>query len=122
MFWIILLVALTVLAVVSGFFASRPYTEEEPFVVGCIASTLIAIAIGLCVIRISITNNSNLNQFQQQKEYIENHQPTGTYDDAAITTKKIEYNEWLFNAQYRYENYWFFTLIPQGVMDLEPIQ
>lgn len=43
-------------------------------------------------------------------------------EDAAITSKKIELNEWLYKAQYSKEHYGGWSLYPERVLELTPIE
>ena len=61
--------------------------------------------------------------FEQQKYYIEEVVPTlPDTDNYAITQKRVELNQWLYEIQYRYEHYRFFFFIPKDVMELEEIK
>ena len=62
-----------------------------------------------------------INNFIQQKAYTETHVSDNAIEDAALTTKKVELNDWLYNAQYwlTYRNGW--SLYPDSVLDLKPI-
>lgn len=64
-----------------------------------------------------------INAFKKQKEYIEHVAPTlPTTDNYALTIKRIEQNQWLYEIQYKYENYRFWHLIPEEVLNLTPIK
>lgn len=84
------------------------------------------ILVGLSILTIMIcsplTVKRDTNTFLQQKEYIENHIPNNEYEDAALTTKKIELNEWLIKAQYDYQYWRLFSFYDESIMELELIQ
>ena len=77
----------------------------------------VVIVLGFQLINVSPT----INNFIQQKAYIETHVSDNAIEDAALTTKKVELNDWLYNTQYwlTYRNGW--SLYPDSVLDLEPI-
>ena len=69
-----------------------------------------------------IQAKAELNTFRAHKEYVENYEMTSEYDTAAIVTKKIELNEWLYKAQYTKEHYPICSFFGDEVLDLEPIK
>ena len=61
--------------------------------------------------------------FEKQKEYFEQVVPTlEDGENYALTQKKIELNEWLYQAQYNKKHYSFFSLYPDSVLELEEIK
>ena len=62
------------------------------------------------------------NNFKQQSAYIEFHESKNPVEDAALTQKKIELNDWLYYAQFNKNTFGIFSLYPEEVLDLEPIQ
>ena len=59
--------------------------------------------------------------FQLQKAYIE----SASKDDiqnAALTMKKVELNDWLYNAQYRRNRFSDWDIWPESILELEPIE
>jgi TonB-dependent SusC/RagA subfamily outer membrane receptor len=56
------------------------------------------------------------------KEYIENYESTSEYDTAAIASKKIELNQWLYEAQYTKEYYPICSFYSDEILELEPIK
>ena len=93
---------------------------------GCIMTTF-------CITLIIITSiiipyrikdyEQEIYTFEKQKEYIEQVVPTlPETDNYAITHKRIELNEWLYDIQFKNKNYKFWNLIPEEVLDLTPIK
>lgn len=76
------------------------------------------IVIPLC----TIIDKQDVNTFKKQKEYIESHVSKNDIEDAALTTKKIELNEWLYNAQYSKLKYSIFSFMPDEILGYEPIK
>lgn len=83
------------------------------------AATLVA---STFLIVVPIVGNKELSNFLSQKEYIESYEPSSEYDNAAITNKKIELNEWLYSAQYTKEHYPIFSFYGDEILDIEPIK
>lgn len=69
-----------------------------------------------------IDQRINTRVFQEQKAYIETYTPEDPLENAALTTKRVELNEWLFNAQIRRGTFGFASLYPEEVLELEPIK
>ena len=64
----------------------------------------------------------SVNNFIKQKAYIETHETTNPVEDAALTAKKIELNEWLYDAQLSKSRFGGWSFYPDSIFDLEPIQ
>ena len=124
MFWWILLgvgVALTIMFIVFAIIDLG--CNGGFFWVLVLLIGLVTLIMGLCLIVISIENKKAVEEFKRQKYYIEvTAKELPTTDNYALTMKRIELNEWLYNAQYSYENYKFFTLYTSEVMELEEIR
>ena len=82
----------------------------------------IAVLIGLFSVPLSIVSARDVNQFKEQKQYIENHTVKDPIENAALTTEKIKQNKWLYNVQWSVENCYGWTFYPDDVKDLKPIQ
>jgi predicted PurR-regulated permease PerM len=88
------------------------------FVVCCFAF----VVSGSLLIFEPIATDQDISVFKQQKQYIENHQVADPVENAAITTKKIEQNQWLFTAKWAEDKWGIFSFYPNNIQDLEPIQ
>ena len=120
MFWIILLIICIFLVVLGIVFAVMGF-ELGPMLM--IATGLTGVLILSLVVPGTIIENKNLIEvFKNQKQYIENVKSDNSIEDAALTQKKIEYNDWLFKEQNFYKNYQMFSLMPSEILYLEPIQ
>lgn len=117
--WMILGVALAAISIVSFVLECREFYGWTLFV-GVIAAVA-AFVILICCPIVRVSNKSECGVFAQQKAYIESHGAENAIEDAALTTKKIELNDWLFKAQYSKDRYGSWSLYPDAVMDLEPI-
>lgn len=122
MFWYILGIVCLVLLVVGIvlYNVSRRF-DYLGFIVSVSAGAILFFIVLLVPI-ITIQNKTSVEVFKRQKEYIENHISDNELEDVAITTKKIELNDWLFDAQYSKTHYNFFSLHPDEVLLLEPIR
>ena len=120
MFWYILSVV-SVLFIVGGLFWS--YNGGDIFPGILVITGSIALFISILTIPMStVENKVAIQTFKDQKQYIENVKSENPIEDAALTQKKIEYNQWLFNKQNFYRNYQFFSLMSPEILYLEPIQ
>ena len=126
--WIILIVGIPVLVagIIMAVKAWNDYHCSITFDLLSISMTVIGVAAVLVsvilLIAVPISNNRDLNTFLQQKEYIENYEPTSGYDTAAIANKKIELNEWLYKVQYTKEHHPLCSFYGDEILELEPIK
>lgn len=118
--WIILGVALVVVCVVAFVLECREFYGWT-LVIGVVTAVAAGVILMCCPI-MRISNNSDCSVFAQQKAYIESHIAENAVEDAALTAKKVELNDWLFAAQYSKARYGSWSLYPDTVMDLEPIE
>lgn len=130
MFFIILIVVLLVIATVFTLIVKLKMKEELfDNLLGLIAVILYMFcgAGALCAsIALPVSysqGKEGIAVFEQQKYYIEEVVPTlPDTDNYAITQKRVELNQWLYEIQYMYEHYRFFVFIPKDVMELEEIK
>jgi hypothetical protein len=115
---VVILVACIVLNKLDPFYFD---IEMAVFTIG----TICAVVAVLCIVIIAgmnISNKREVSIYQSQKAYIESHKPDNDIEDAALTNKKIELNEWLYNTQYVKKNYPAWTFYPDEVLELKPIE
>lgn len=74
-----------------------------------------------CFIADKIDTNIEINNFKQQAIYLETYVPEDNIENAALTSKKIELNTWLFEAQYRKSTYKGLSIYPKEILELKPI-
>lgn len=113
MFWIIFLVVLIVICAI--FWKISGDNDYGLCILVC--SILLGLSVGALY-----TANQQIYVFQEQKAYIESHISDNALEDAALTQKKVELNDWLYNVQYNEERLGIFIPYPKTVLDLEPIQ
>lgn len=86
---------------------------------------VVAIA-GICILIICplmrMSDNREIDEYIRQKAYIETHTAVNAVEDAALTSKKIELNGWLYKAQSDKTWHGAWSLYPDAVMELEPIE
>ena len=87
-----------------------------------IGGVIVTIVMTLVLIIAPLDARKELDVFLEQKNYIEHYEPTSEYDNAAITSKKVELNEWLFEKQYNREHYAIFSFYSDDILDIEPIK
>jgi hypothetical protein len=128
MFWWIFIgisALLVILGIVLGIYGLNSYHEWVGYI-GVVISVIFGIAFILTIIITPIQKiclAQKVEVFKQQKYYIEEIVPTlPETDNFALTQKRIELNEWLYNAKYEVEHYSFFTLYSDEVLKLEEIK
>ena len=88
------------------------------------AAPVVAIAC-ICILIICplmrMSDNREIDEYIRQKAYIETHTAVNAVEDAALTSKKIELNGWLYQAQSDKTRHGAWSLYPDAVMELEPI-
>ena len=81
---------------------------------------------GICILIICplmrMSDNREIDEYIRQKAYIETHTAVNAVEDAALTSKKIELNGWLYKAQSDKTRHGAWSLYPDAVMELEPIE
>ena len=86
-------------------------------IIGGIAA-IVALAMFL---EMNLSVPRNVDVFQSQKAYIE----SASKDDiqnTALTMKKVELNDWLYDAQYRRNRFSDWGIWPESILELEPIE
>lgn len=123
---IILIAGIVALAI--GVFAiykvkkSTCFSNWDYVAPGCIMGGIIlSLIAATLLIVLPVEYNKELSNFLKQKEYIENYEPSSEYDSAAITSKKIELNEWLYSEQYTRVHYPICSFFGDEILDIEPI-
>lgn len=119
--WIIVCVISIVLSVVFLHIACNRPCDLWP----CICSAICASAAFILLLVIpasTISYKRDTNKFAEQKAYIETHEANTAVEDAAMTVKKVELNEWLYKAQWERENFGNWCFYPVDVLDMEPIR
>lgn len=119
--WLILaLFAFAVILVGINLFSTIAYENiglAMIFVGGVVSFVAIAFfAVG------SVVAPREVNAFAQQKEYIESRVAADAVENAALTNKKIELNEWLYNAQYSKQHFGGWSFYGDDVFELAPIE
>lgn len=87
-----------------------------------IAAILTIVVLIITIPTITLIYPQEINTFEQQKAYIETHIPKNDIEDAAITSKKVELNEWLYKAQFSKKNLGGWSMYSDKVLELEPIE
>ena len=87
------------------------------------AISIIAIVTVVVVILVGVLETpQSINNFNRQKAYIEMHEAENAVEDAALTSKKIELNEWLYDAQCSKSRFGSWSFYPESIFELEPIE
>ena len=118
--WIIVLIVSIIATGISAWAAIEKYSDFGFFggLVGILASV-----ISLMVILVGVLQTpQSVNNFTKQKAYIEMHEAKNAVEDAALTSKKIELNEWLYDAQCSKSRFGGWSFYPDSIFDLEPIE
>lgn len=91
-------------------------------IVGLIVSVGGVIISVSCLIMICVISPQEMSVFEEQKRYIEGKGCCGTIEEAALTSKKIELNEWLYSAQAERRRFGEWSVYPDSVLDMTPIE
>lgn len=87
------------------------------------AISIIAVFTAVMVILVGVLETpQSINNFNRQKAYIEMHEAKNAVEDAALASKKIELNEWLYDAQCSKSRFGGWSFYPDSIFDLEPIE
>lgn len=118
--WIVVIVVGLSVAVVSYWL-----WDEKDFELGLLMGTIgiTAVVTAIVIILVGVLETpQSINNFTRQKAYIEMHEAKNAVEDAALTSKKIELNEWLYDAQCIKSRFGSWSFYPDSIFDLEPIQ
>lgn len=121
MFWIVLAVVCLILVIV-GIVIHVLNEWDDVGILMALIFGIILLVLLICIPVVAIADRQNVTVFKLHKEYIESHVPVDSIENAALTNKKIELNDWLFGAQYAKEHYGIFTFYPDEVITLQPIK
>ena len=92
-----------------------------PFASGMVG--IIIVMLSILVILFGVLQvPQSINNFTKQKAYIETHEAKNPVEDAALTSKKIELNEWLYDAQCSKSRFGSWSFYPESIFELEPIE
>lgn len=117
--WIIILVIAVVLFFV-GVYISDNHTGFGLFLV---TVATVAIIFGVATMIASpVTASKSIAIYEKQYAYFNEYVTEDALDDAAITAKKIELNEWLYEAQWSRQRFGIFSFMPERVMELKLIE
>jgi predicted membrane protein len=96
--------------------------ETSLFVMGAYVFAAVSLICFIVYPLMKIDAKQSTNVFIQQKEYIETHTPKSDIEDAALTCKKIELNQWLYQAQYSQKHYGGWSFYDESIQEFEPIE
>lgn len=121
--WIVLLVVLICVTIAAVVYAKKTFYSDSfaPFIVATLA-IFATIICALTIIVGRVQTPQSINAFTKQKAYIESHETTNPVEDAALTAKKIELNEWLYDAQLSKSRFGGWSFYPDSIFNLEPIE
>lgn len=120
--WIIVCVVSVIIFTLSlvGLWRLDEYCEF--FLALICISVLVAISSVMIYFCGTLDTQKNITKFEKQKQYIESHIANNAIEDAALTSEKMELNEWLYSAQWKREKLGDWSLIPEYVLELEAIK
>ena len=118
--WVFLLI---VVAGITAFAVWHEIKNQDmlSFVVGLFGAGFALFALTVIAVQ-AIDVPQKINNFERQKTYIETHAAKNSVEDAALTAKKIELNEWLYDAQLSKSRFGGWSFYPDSIFDLEPIE
>ena len=118
--WIVVLIA----SASAGFWSLRKFR----FLESCVALIIAIVSFtGLIVSAICLLIGYGMaplemSVFEEQKQYIEGKGGFGAVEDAALTNKKIELNNWLYSAQAERRRFGEWSVYPDSVLEMTPIE
>lgn len=119
MLWIIILVVSTLAAIVAWYLDT--FTRYSPTFTAFAAGVVAFLSL-LIVLVLAISVPQKINVFQRQKAYLAEHVVSDPMENAALTTKKLELNDWLYKSQFAATNYRVWTFYPDEILALTPIE
>lgn len=118
--WVIVLIV-SIIATGISIWASIEKCSNLGFLGGLVG--IFASVLSLVVVLVGVLQTpQSINNFAKQKSYIEMHEAKNAVEDAALTSKKIELNEWLYDAQCSKSRFGGWSFYPDSIFDLEPIE
>lgn len=122
MYWIITLIVCIALgitfAILSHFSNYHDFSFSMISNIAFVCAIIPVFVIPLCWVQ----ENQKIGVFEQQKQYIESHQTSGSIEDAALTAEKVKLNKTLYDAQYEINHYDGWNFYPSETKDLKPIK
>ncbi len=121
MFWWIVAIIFSLGLIGGILWQAFGYCDMAGGILAAICGMFAIILLGVCIME-PISYKKAIYTFNEQKAYYESHVVDNEIEDTALTLIKIEQNEWLYGAQFTKQMYPFFCLIPDEVLELEPIE
>lgn len=121
--WIIFLCVGVIITVLSLRKCSIDSIDSSwvPFASGMVGIIIVMLSI-LVILFGALRVPQSINNFTKQKAYIETHEAKSPVEDAALTSKKIELNEWLYDAQCSKSRFGSWSFYPDSIFEWEPIE
>lgn len=116
--WTVVLIASAIVL----FWSLRNLSDTWVSLAGTIVSVCGVIISASCLFMICVISPLDMRVFEEQKRYIEGKGGCGVVEDAALTNKKIELNEWLYSAQAERRRFGEWSVYPESVLDMTPIE
>jgi len=101
---------------------SWSYNDGMGWVMSGWIMIVITFTMTLIVICTPFSVRKQIYTFNAQKTYIESHVSKSALEDATITNKKIDMNDWLYRVQISQQMYGDFSFYPVSVQTFTPIQ
>jgi hypothetical protein len=118
--WGIIVGLLVLFAVFCIIYDNKNYNDwamPATFITG-----FVVMIIGLVMLIQGLEISNNISVFEKQSAYLQAHEVVDPVENAAISNKKIELNDWLYSAQWAKNKFGIFSMYPNSILDLEPIQ
>ncbi|MFA5323741.1 MAG: hypothetical protein WC373_13800 [Smithella sp.] len=118
--WFVL-AGLIIFAVAGGIIACKTDYEFSGGLASALSGVATIVVLVACILQ-SVSVPKEIAQFNRQKQYIESHVVADSIENAALTSKKIELNDWLYSSQYKNANWGNWSFYPDSIQELTPIQ
>ena len=118
--WWIVCIASAVLAIVFWVWCFNAFDGDNQGFAAVIFS-VIALSIAIACGCSSFISKQETNLFEAQKAFLESYTPVDGFENATITGSIVEYNAWLYDAQFKKERYGNWSFYDDRVLELTPI-
>lgn len=117
-----LLIVSALFLCLSIYFITKANCSDWLYLMSRITAILAAVTLFISTLAFFFIGPKEIVVFEQQKAYIETHIPKSDIEDAAITSKKVELNDWLYEAQFSKKIFGGWSEYSDKVLELEPIE
>lgn len=120
--WFILIGILIAISIASIIYEHKSFScSDWPFAVASIGISC-SILLGVVCPIVYFSDKQEISTFKQERQYLATHTSKSQVEDAALTAEKAKLNKKLFDAQWSKNNLGGWSLEPDEVKSLKPIE